>query len=101
MIVFNITTHVAHSIAQEWEGWMKEELIPRVMVTGLFTEWKMFRLLEQDETEGITFIVQYFTSSLKNYYQYVEEFAPQMQQLAIDKWQDKFLSFKTIMQVVN
>ena len=64
MIVYNITIKIEPSIEKDWIDWQKKEHIPDVMATGLFTGFKFFRLLEADETEGITYVVQYFSSSL-------------------------------------
>ena len=41
----------------------KEEHIPEVMSSGQFSDYKFFRLLEQDETDGVTYIIQYFSST--------------------------------------
>jgi hypothetical protein len=101
VIVYNITLKIIPSIEQEWIEWQRQEHIPDIMATGLFTENKFFRLLEQDDAEGITYIVQYFTGSLENYQQYIEKFAPALREKAIGKWGDKFIAFRTVMQVVN
>jgi hypothetical protein len=101
MIVYNITMKVAPLIEKEWVQWQREEHIPEIMTTGLFTEYKFFRLLEQDETEGITYVIQYFAPSLESYQQYIKKFAPLFRKKAIDKWNDRFIAFRTIMQIVQ
>ncbi|HVT85450.1 MAG TPA: DUF4286 family protein [Chitinophagaceae bacterium] len=101
MIVYNITMKVDPSIEKDWIKWQREEHIPEILATGLFTEHKFFRLLEQDETDGVTYVIQYFASSLENYQQYVEKFAPLFRKKASDKWKDRFVGFRTVMQVVQ
>ncbi|MCZ2458170.1 MAG: DUF4286 family protein [Chitinophagales bacterium] len=101
MLVYNITMKVDPEIEEEWIRWQREEHIPEIMATGLFTEHKFYRLLEQDETEGITYVIQYFTSSMEEYNRYLNEFAPSLRKKASDKWQDRFVGFRTIMQVVQ
>ena len=71
------------------------------MATGFFMEYKFYRLLDQDELDGITYIVQYFTSSMDNYNKYIQQSAPLLRQKTSDKWGDKFIAFRTIMQLVN
>ena len=61
MLIYNITIKVDHSILEEWIKWQMEEHIPEIMATGLFDRYKFFRLLEQDDTEGATYIIQYLT----------------------------------------
>jgi hypothetical protein len=101
MIVYNNTINVDPFIAEAWLQWLLQQHIPEIMALGLFTEWKMFRLLEQDDTEGMTFVMQYFAPSLENYYRFIEEFAPVLQKKSFDKWGDRFIAFRTIMEVVH
>ena len=101
MIVYNNTIKIDPFIAESWLQWLLQEHIPEIMALGLFTEWKMFRLLEQDDTEGMTFVIQYFVPSLENYYQFTEEFAPALSRKSFEKWGDRFIAFRTIMEVVQ
>ena len=101
MIVYNITLKIDPSIEAEWVLWQQQEHIPEVMVTGLFTEHKFFRLLEQDETDGITYVVQYFTVSLENYNSYIEKFAQSLREKALTKWENRFIAFRTVMELVQ
>jgi hypothetical protein len=101
MIVYNITMKVLPGIESEWINWQKQEHIPDIMATGLFTEYKFFRLLDQDESEGVTYVIQYFSSSLENYDQYINTFAPALREKALAKWGNRFIAFRTVMQVVN
>lgn len=101
MIVLNITAKVEHTIEPAWLHWHKEEHIPAMMATGLFTDWKIFRLLEQDDTDGSTYIMQFFIPVIENYQRWLQGFASQLQQKEIDKWGSSFVSFRTTMQVVN
>ena len=101
MIVHNITIKIVPEIEEEWIQWQQQEHIPAIMASGQFSQWKMFRLLEQDDTEGMTFVIQYFAPTLENYYRFTEEFAPALQRRSFDKWGDRFIAFRTIMEVVH
>jgi len=100
MILYNDTIKIDSSVQDEWVQWMKEVHIPEVMQTGLFTEYRMLRLLEQDESDGITFAVQYLSRSMADYQLYKEKFAPALQQKTLDKYEGKFVAFRTLMVVV-
>ena len=100
MLIYNITIKVSNSIAGEWLKWQREEHIPEIMCTGLFDQYKFFRLLEQDDTEGPTFVFQFHTSDRKNYDRYINEYAPGLRKKALKKWGEGFIAFRTIMQVV-
>jgi len=101
MIVYNTTIKIDPRIEKEWLDWEKNEQIPEVMATGLFSDYKFFRLLEQDEEGGITYVVQYFTSSIEHYKKYIEEFATLLTKKSFAKWSDQFISFHTVMEIVN
>lgn len=100
MILYNVTIKIEPSIQDEWVQWMKEVHIPEVLQTGLFTEYRMTRLLEQDESDGITFAVQYLSNSMADYQLYKEKFAPALQKKVSDKYEGKFVAFRTLMEVV-
>ena len=101
MIVYNTAVKIAPQIVKEWLDWQKNEHIPELMATGLFSDYKLFRLLEQDETEGITYVIQYFSSSIGNYKKYIDEFATLLDERSFAKWGEQFISFQTVMEIVN
>ena len=98
MIVYNSTIKVRWDILEEWFAWQKEEHIPAILATKMFDAHAFYRLLDQDEEEGPTFILQYFTTSLKRYERYLLEFAPAVEQTARTKWGDGFIAFRTLMR---
>jgi hypothetical protein len=101
MIVYNISIKIIPAIEPAWIEWQKKEHIPEIMATGCFTDYNFFRLLEQDETEGVTYVVQYFASDPGNYQRYIDQFASQLRERAIRKWGDQFIAFRTLMEVVH
>ena len=100
MIVYNVTIKVSAAIEEAWLVWQLQEHIPEIMATGLFTEYKFFRLLEQDDSEGATYVVQFFTTSMENYQCYLQEYAAALRQKSFTKWNDQFIAFRTIMELV-
>jgi len=84
-----------------WLGWQVDEQIPAMLKTGLFDSYQLYRLLDQEEDEGPTFVVQYFTSNLERYERFLIEFAPGMQQEGWDKWGDRYIAFRTLMERVR
>lgn len=101
MIIYNVTTKVHHSVSEEWLQWTKEIHIPEILETGLFTDAKVVRLLEIDDSEGPTYAVQYTAESKAMYNAYIEKFSQQLRQKAFDKWGDKFIAFRSLMQIVE
>ena len=101
MIIYNVTVKVEQSIAEAWLQWMLNEHIPDVMGTGCFSSHRVVRLLEVDETEGPTYAIQYHADSKANYNRYIQLFAPDMRQRSFDKWGNGFISFRSVMQVIQ
>lgn len=101
MIIYNVTIKVHESIKDEWLHWLKEEHIPEVIQTGCFTSSSILQLLEVDDTEGPTYAIQYKAESKAIYNHYIEKHAGMMRQKSFDKWGDKFIAFRSVMQVVN
>lgn len=98
MILYNVTVKVNHESAAEWLRWMREEHIPDLMETGLFIEAKVFRLLETDESDGLTYAAQYFCNSMEDYQVYIERHAAAMRAKGLEKFGDKFIAFRTVME---
>ena len=92
---------VSPAIEEKWLEWQKHEHIPEIMSTGFFVEYKFYRLLEHDDSEGKTYIIQYFAVSIENYNEYVKQFSPMLRNKAITKWGDQFISFRSVLEVVN
>jgi hypothetical protein len=101
MIVYNITIKITSEIEADWLHWQKQEHIPEVMATGNFTHFHFYRLLQQEDDDGLTFIVQFFANSIEQYQQYIDNNAGHLRQKTMDRWGNRFIAFRTIMQVVD
>src|SRR6188768_19107 len=101
MIIYNVTVKVSLPRSEEWVLWMKEEHIPELMATGLFVESRLSRLLEQDESEGITFSAQYFCQTLEDYRTYINQYAPLMREKGLGRFGDQMIAFRSVMEEIS
>ena len=101
MIIYNVTIKVAKSIQKEWLAWLKQEHIPEVLDTKCFSKATILHLLETDDSEGPTYAIQFHAATMDDYARYLTKFAVIMRQRSFDRWGDKFIAFRTIMEVVN
>ncbi len=101
MFIYNVTTKIFSAIEADWLQWIKEEHIPDIITTGCFKNGIILKLLEIDDSEGPTYAVQYAAESKGQYNLYIEKHATSMRQKAIDKWGNKFIAFRSIMQIVE
>ncbi|MFL5738728.1 MAG: DUF4286 family protein, partial [Flavisolibacter sp.] len=63
--------------------------------------WKVVRLLEVDDSEGPTYAIQYHARSKSDYNRYMEMHAADMRKKSFEKWGEKFIAFRTLMEVVQ
>lgn len=101
MILYNVTVKVNREIHNDWLGWMKAIHIPDVMDTGLFEAYKLCKLLFTDETDGITYAIQYACKDLQTLEQYQKEFAPKLQKEHAERYKDKYVAFRTLLEIVE
>jgi hypothetical protein len=99
MIIYNVTISVDNDIHEEWLAWMKEVHIPEVMRKGIFKEHRMMKVLSDEDT-GQTYSIQYSCDSMEDYEKYRQQFAPELQQKTKDRYQNKFVAFRTLLQLV-
>jgi hypothetical protein len=100
MIVYNVTVKVELESAEAWVAWMRNEHLADVLSTGLFTKATLCRLLEQDESDGITYSAQYVCKNIDDYNAYIEHHAPTMREKSMAKFKDKFVAFRSIMEIL-
>lgn len=101
MIIYNVTTQVDLVVADNWLKWMRDEHIPDVTGTGCFTHAVVLELIEVDQSEALTYAVQYHAESKALYNRYIREFSELMRRKAIEKWGDKVISYRSVLQVVD
>ncbi|HET7896896.1 MAG TPA: DUF4286 family protein [Flavisolibacter sp.] len=100
-IIYNVTVKVDASIADAWLTWLKEEHIPEIMQTGCFVSHRVVRLLEVDENEGPTYAIQYGAESKADYNRYITVHSSRLQQKSFARWGDRFIAFRSVMEVVQ
>ena len=100
MIVYNVTLKVEHDVAPAWVNWMKTEHIADVIGTGLFTECRLCKLLEQDESDGVTYSAQYVSKSIEDYHTYIDEHAQLMRDKGNKLFGGKFVAFRSVMEII-
>lgn len=100
MIIYNVTVKIDLSVHDLCLRWLKEEHIPRVLETGCFTGNKIYRVLEEDTTDGITYAIQYFTDDISSYFDYRENHAAPLQKQMQDLFPGKFSAFRTLLKEV-
>ena len=100
MILYNVTINIDYDVHDEWLDWMKNKHIPDVLKTGLFIENKICRILAEEDG-GKSYSIQYFLKNMDDYYTYQKEYASSLQLEHTQKYEGKFATFRTILEVVH
>lgn len=100
MILYNVTVKIDLDVHDEWIQWMRDEHIPEVMATGMFEAHRIARVLLQDESEGITYSFQYTCKDMATLQKYTAQFAPALQKDVKDRYSDKFVAFRTVLEIL-
>lgn len=96
-IIYNVTVNVDDDVHEEWLQWMRQVHIPDVMATGCFVEWRICRLLLEEE-KGVTYAIQYTASSMADFEKYQQLYATEIQRQHSEKFKDKFVAFRTLLE---
>lgn len=101
MLIYNVTTHVEPSIEQEWLLWMKEEHLPKMILTGCFLKAKLFKVITDQDQGGISYATQYHYDSRKEYEEYIALHAKTLRQDAIERFGNAILAFRTQLEEIT
>ena len=100
MFLYNVTLILEDAAAEEWLQWMQEIHIPEVMATGMFVSNRLLKVVDSPN-EGVTYCTQYVADSLENYNQYQEVFAPALQADLNEKFKNRFVAYRSLMEFVG
>ncbi len=99
MIIYNVTVNIENDVREEWLTWMKSKHIPDVISTGYFIDHKICKVLV-DEEQGTTYSIQYSCESHEKLQEYQKLHAPRLQKEVADKYANKFVAFRTLLEVI-
>lgn len=99
MIIYNVTISIQDSsIEQEWLQWMKQIHVPDVMKTNKFLEYKICKVLVDDES---TYAIQFSCKDQETLNDYLENDAPKLMDEHNQKFREKFGAFRTFLQLIE
>ena len=101
MIIYNMTVQIENAIANAWLDWIMNEYIPEIVNTNCFTNVRLVKLLEVDESDGPTYAIQCHADSKSDYNRFMELYSDKLRHQSYEKWGDRFIAFNSVMQVVK
>ena len=100
MLLYNVTIILEDKAVAEWLKWMQEIHIPAVLGSGKFVSHRLLKVLDSPN-EGTTYCVQYVAENLAEYEDYQANYAPRLQAELQQKFENKHVAFRTLMEYVD
>ncbi len=101
MIIYNVTVNINEEVSEEWVAWMRDVHIPDVMATGLFLENRFAKVLLVQDEGGITYSTQYLCKNMSDLQKYHGSHAPRLQADVKEKFDGKYVAFRTVLEIVE
>lgn len=100
MVLYNLTIIIEESINEEWYHWIKNVFIPKISSTNLFISHRVLRVL-QSPNEGITYCIQFVAESSVQFDEFSSLHAPAIMNLHTQKFENKYVSFSSLMEYMD
>ena len=100
MILYNVTIIIDDAIEREWVDYIQSSHIPQIMGTGSFVSNRLLKVLDSPN-EGYTYCLQFVAEDLAKYQTYQNDYIGPIQAEHERRFQNKFVSFSTVMEYVD
>jgi len=101
MVIYSVTITVKIEIEKEWFDWMKNIHAPKVVKTGCFSAFKMYKvLIPSNEPGEVSYKVDYFCESYEQYKTYSETEATKLQREHAEKFHGKITTARAVFEEI-
>jgi len=100
MYIYNVTINIDETIQAEWLVWI-ESHVEKILATGCFLSAKMTQVLVEEEMGGVTYSIQFTTSSREELDEYYKTYADDIRKESHQKFGNKMLAFRTELKLVK
>ena len=101
MYLYSITINIDEDVRLDFLSWMKNEFIPQLINTGLFTGKNFLELMNEEKSSGTTYSLQLFMHSDKEFKKYEDDYLDLHQEIFYKKYNNKFVEFRTLLKMVE
>jgi hypothetical protein len=103
MILYNVTVNVDNTIKEQWLDYMKTILLPQIMEKGYFIEYKIWKMLLEDDEEAAnstTYALQFKCLNPQMLNQHIQLHAGYFIGLLDEKFKGRYFAFRTLLEEV-
>ena len=99
--IYNVTVVVNPVAEERWLKWMREEHIPNVMETGLFSSFLFTQVFPEQEQDHPSYSIQYRAADLESIKLYMQMYADELRAKSAKAWGEHALAFRTVLEVLD
>lgn len=100
MILYNITFNVELEVVEAFKSFIQQEHIPSLNFDEKLMDYKLFKLLNVDESEAMTITLQYFLKDMATYNQHLMTVDSQLKGELFKMYGEKVLYFCSILEKI-
>lgn len=97
-IIYSVTVKPDRDIEDQYVAWLKDEHMAEVVSTGCFDSFRFYKVMTEDERDGASYNIQYLTTEMSRYFDYINDHAPIMRAKGKEKFGEKFHAFRTLLK---
>jgi hypothetical protein len=101
MMLYNETIGVDKEFETPMISWIKSYYIPEVLKTGLFVEFKIYKVLTQEEENTVSYSVQFFSYSINEILDFINNHSKKLVEEQQMNFKDKHITFRTLLEEVS
>lgn len=100
MILYNITFHVELGVLTDFKEFLIEEHLPFISNHSDIIEHKLLKLLNVDESEAMTYTLQYYLKDMGTYNQHMAVIDRKLKREIFEQYGEKVLYFCSVLEKV-
>lgn len=101
MINYTVKIHIDLEIESHWFDWMRNQHIPDVLATGLFSECIILKAIEPEEEGKATYSFLYMCDSDSELNTYLAVYAPDLRDEHTKLFEGRFSASRNISEVLD
>ncbi len=101
MLLYNETIGIDKQVEPQFISWIKSFYIPAVIGTGLFVEYKIYKVLTHDDESSTSYSLQFFSNSIEQVLEFINDHSPKLVEEQILYFKDKHITFRTLLEEVQ
>ena len=101
MLIFNTTFLVADRVHGAWLKWVREEHIPFMLSSEMFSKPQIAKVFSAEEQDGTSYSVQFHIADMPTLENWHIEYAKEFEQNFSKKFGTEVIFFATVLELIQ